>query len=87
MSRSKGRSSLHEARYNAQLIYFIICVGLPYVPHEGSRPCDGIYHHCRCSFDMWGPPASPPKPCDRLHNFEKRSNVHMQLSQTMMPLL
>ena len=31
MSRLKGRSSLHEARYTAQLIYLIICVGLPNV--------------------------------------------------------
>ena len=43
MSRSKGRSSLHEPRYNAQLIYLMICVGLPYVPHGGLRPCDGTH--------------------------------------------
>ena len=46
MSRSKCRSSLCEVRYAAQLIYLVICVGLPDVPHEGFRPCDGIYHHC-----------------------------------------
>ena len=60
MSRSKGRSPLHEARNTAQLIYLMICICLPYVPHGGLRPCDGIYHHCICSFDVWGfPPASP----------------------------
>ena len=58
MSRSKGRSSLHEARYTAQLIYLMISIGLPYVHHGGLRPCDGIYHHCICSFDVWEfPPA------------------------------
>ena len=41
MSKSKGHSSLHEARYTAQLIY-LICVGLPDVPHGGLCPCDGI---------------------------------------------
>ena len=56
MSRSKGRSSLHEARYTAQLIYLMICIGLPYVPHGDLTPCDGIYHHCICSFDVF-PPA------------------------------
>ena len=66
MSRSKGRSSLHEARYTVQLIYLTICVGLPDVPHGGVRPCDGIYHHCRCSFDVWGVHASPPNPCDQI---------------------
>ena len=82
MSRSKGRSSLHEARYTAQMI----CIGLPYVPHGGLRPCDGIYHHCICSFDVWGGPASLPKPCDKLYHCEKRYNVRMQLSQTVMPV-
>ena len=72
MSRSKGRSSLHEARYAAQLIYLMICICLPYVPRGGLRPCDGIYHHCICAFDVWGVPASPPKPCDRLYHCEKR---------------
>ena len=33
MSRSKGRTSLNEARYTTQLIYLMI--GLPYVPHGG----------------------------------------------------
>ena len=84
MSRSKGRSSFDKARYTTQLIYLMICVGLPYVPHGGLRPCDEMYHHCRCSFDVWGVPASPPKPCYRLYQSEKRSNVRMQLSQTMM---
>ena len=41
MSRSKGQSSFHEARHTAQMIY-LICVGLPDVPHGGLRPCDGI---------------------------------------------
>ena len=41
MSKSKGHSSLHEARYTAELIY-LICVGLPDVPHAGLRSCDGI---------------------------------------------
>ena len=41
MSKSKGHSSLHEARRTAQMIY-MICVGLPDVPHGGLRPCDGI---------------------------------------------
>ena len=39
MLRSKGRSSLHEARYTSQLIYLMNCVGLPYVPDGGLRPC------------------------------------------------
>ena len=37
MSRSKGRSPLHEAHYTSQLIYVMICVGLPDVPHGGLR--------------------------------------------------
>ena len=87
MSRSKGRSPLHEARNSAQLIYLMICICLPYVPHGGLRPCDGIYHHCICSFDVWGVPASQPKPCDRLYHCEKGHNARMQLSQTVMPVL
>ena len=59
---------------------------LPYVPHGGFRPCDGIYYHCRCSFDMWRVPASPPKHYDRLYHCEKRSNVGMQVYQTTMPV-
>ena len=77
---SKGCSSLGEAYYTAQLIYLMIYVGLPDVPHGGLSPCDGIYHHCMCSFDVWGVPASPPSPCDRLYHCEKRSNVRKQLS-------
>ena len=86
MSKSKGRSSFQEERNTAQLIYLMICVGLPCVPHGGLRPCDGIYHHCRYFFDVWGVPASPPKPCDRLYECEKRSNVRMQLYQSMTPM-
>ena len=88
MSRSKGRSSFYEARCSctAQLIYLMICVGLPYVPHGGLSPCEGTDHHCIYSFDVWGVPASPPKPCDRLYHCEKRYNVRMQLSQTVMPV-
>ena len=85
MSRSKCRSSLCEVRYAAQLIYLVICVGLPDVPHEGFRPCDGIYHHCRCPFDAWVIPQSS-NPCDRLYRCEKRSNVRKQLPQTTMPV-
>ena len=44
----------------AQLIYLMICVGLPYVPHVCLRPRDGIHHHCRCSSYVWVVPASPP---------------------------
>ena len=84
MSRSKGRASLHEARYTAQLIYLTICVGLPYVPHGGLRPCD--VSPLQMFFSCVGVPAIPPKPCDRLYHCEKRSNVRMQLSQTMMPV-
>ena len=49
--------------------------GLPYVPHGGLRPCDGIYHHCICSFDVWGVPAILPKPCDKLYHCEKRPHA------------
>ena len=62
----------------------MICVGLPDVPQRGLRPYDGIYHHCRCSSDVWGVLASPPNPCDISYHCEKRSNVSKQLSQTMM---
>ena len=86
MPRSKGRSSLHEARYAEQLIYLMMCIGLPYVPHGGLRPCEGIYHHCICSFDVCGVPASLPKSCDKLYHCEKRYNVRMQLYQTVMPV-
>ena len=87
MSRSKGSSFLHETRYTAQLIYLMICIGLLYVPHGGLRPCDGIYHHCMCYFDVCvGGPASLPKSYNKLDHCEKRYNVRMQLSQTVMPV-
>ena len=75
MSRSRGRSSLHEARYAAQLIYLMICICLPYVPQWRLTSMwwhlSPLHMFFWC---VWGS-RSPPKPC------EKRHNVRMQLSQ------
>ena len=79
MSRSKGRSSLHEARYTAQLVYLMICVGLPFCPMEGYVHVMAFITIADVLLMCGGFPASLSKPCDRLCHCEKRYNVRMQL--------